>query len=84
VQEVNCFVPVNQSFRNCFSLGPCTASKNYHVSHILAHDDFLDDRYPKSQVYIAELILDTFEYLQGDQKGSVQLMTTAQKHAKMF
>jgi hypothetical protein len=44
-------------------------SKNNHGSHILADEEFPDNRYPKSQIYIVELILDTFEYIQGDQKS---------------
>jgi hypothetical protein len=59
-------------------------SKNNRRSHTLAHEDFPDDRYPKSQIYTAELILVTFECTQGGKNVSVYLMITVQKHANIF
>jgi hypothetical protein len=31
--------------------------------HILADVEYTDDRYPKLQMYISELILDSYEYI---------------------
>ena len=63
VQEVTGLVHVHQCFRKFRWRTAFIFEKQTTYPHSLAHVEFPDDSYPKSQIYIAELILDSYEYV---------------------